>query len=244
MATFLQLTNKVLEGLNEVTLTSANFATATGFQADAKNGVNAAILDIHTQQYEWPFNHVFATRVLDKTTNQQFYALPADCKTVDWESFYIQADLTLNLGNPVPLIPISYSQWMQQNRVFDQAALDPSTNLPTSTSIPQAVFQTQALQFGITPVPYANFTVNYEYWRVPVALTNFDDITTIPDQFQYVIVNGAKFYTYMFRENFEQASMIKKVFTTSVDGMRRILVPQDAYMRDTRTGPQFMTRRR
>ena len=50
--TFLEMTNAALRRLNEVQLTSANFATAKGFHAQAKDAVNSALVDIHRSELE------------------------------------------------------------------------------------------------------------------------------------------------------------------------------------------------
>ena len=55
MATFLNLTNELLRELNEVVLTSANFGSAIGVQAHAKDSVNRAYLDIVNEEPQWPF---------------------------------------------------------------------------------------------------------------------------------------------------------------------------------------------
>ena len=53
---YLGLVNKLCNRLNEVPLTSSNFATADGVYSDFKNAINLAIQDICTQQdIEWPF---------------------------------------------------------------------------------------------------------------------------------------------------------------------------------------------
>ena len=44
--TFLTLTNKVITEINEVELTSANFATARGVQVQCKKAVNDSILSL------------------------------------------------------------------------------------------------------------------------------------------------------------------------------------------------------
>ena len=53
--TYLQLTNELLRELNEVVLTSSNFASAIGIQAHAKDCINRAYLDIVTEEPKWPF---------------------------------------------------------------------------------------------------------------------------------------------------------------------------------------------
>ena len=54
---FLGLVNAINRRLNEVELTSSNFATATGFYSQAKDAVNAAIRYLNQSEYFWAFNH-------------------------------------------------------------------------------------------------------------------------------------------------------------------------------------------
>ena len=56
---FLGLVNAMNRRLNEVELTSSNFATATGFYSQAKDAVNAAIRYINQSEYFWSFNHMY-----------------------------------------------------------------------------------------------------------------------------------------------------------------------------------------
>lgn len=55
---FLGLVNDVNRRLNEVELTTSNFANAVGYYAQAKDAVNSAIRHVNFDQFEWPFNHV------------------------------------------------------------------------------------------------------------------------------------------------------------------------------------------
>jgi hypothetical protein len=61
---FLGLVNDVNRRLNEVELTSTNFAAAGGFYGHAKDAVNAALQDIDQQQFEWPFNFISQNETL------------------------------------------------------------------------------------------------------------------------------------------------------------------------------------
>jgi len=61
---YLGLVNDVNRRLNEVELTAANFATATGEYSMVKDAVNSAIRFINQHEYEWPFNHVEAEETL------------------------------------------------------------------------------------------------------------------------------------------------------------------------------------
>ena len=46
MATYLVLTNRVLNALNEVEMTSANFSSSRGVQTAVKNFINRSLHDI------------------------------------------------------------------------------------------------------------------------------------------------------------------------------------------------------
>tara|TARA_R100001530_G_scaffold50391_1_gene37498 strand:+ start:3398 stop:4489 length:1092 start_codon:yes stop_codon:yes gene_type:complete len=83
---FLQLTNRTLNRLNEVELTSANFTSSTGIQTTAKNGVNDAIRDIVAAELEWPFNVAAGSDTLIPGTQE--YTL-ATGRSYDWDSFFI-----------------------------------------------------------------------------------------------------------------------------------------------------------
>ena len=61
---FIGLVNDVNSRLNEVELTTDNFATVTGFFAFAKEAVNSAIRQIQQEEYEWPWNRAEETEVL------------------------------------------------------------------------------------------------------------------------------------------------------------------------------------
>ena len=53
--TYLDITNEVLRELNEIPLTSANFANAVGLQQFVKDSVNKSIFDIANAEPQLPF---------------------------------------------------------------------------------------------------------------------------------------------------------------------------------------------
>jgi hypothetical protein len=53
--TYLDITNEVLRELNEIPLTAANFASATGLQQFVKDAVNKSIFDIANEEPQLPF---------------------------------------------------------------------------------------------------------------------------------------------------------------------------------------------
>ena len=103
--TFLTLTNDVLRELNEIELTSANFATAKGIQNFVKNSINKSLNDIANEEPQLPFFAVAASGGTDPfygnvtvatVAGQRFYtlkdgssSLTTDYASIDWDDFYL-----------------------------------------------------------------------------------------------------------------------------------------------------------
>ena len=112
---FLGLVNDINKRLNEVELTSANFATVTGFYSAAKDSVNASLRYINQSAFEWPYNHVEQEDVL--TAGEIRYGYPADAKTVDFDSFRIKR--SSSFGNETQKLKIiSYEEYLER---YDKA---------------------------------------------------------------------------------------------------------------------------
>jgi len=102
--TYLQLVNRTLRELNETELTSATFSTSRGIQTAVKDFVNKSIHDIYNEAGELPILYTETTQ--QTRVGQQEYALPANMRKVDWDSFIIRAgelitnpDFTTNISN-------------------------------------------------------------------------------------------------------------------------------------------------
>ena len=87
MATFLALTNRILNELNEPELTSGNFTSSRGIQTIAKNMVNKSVHDIYNSEIEWPFIHSDQTDSL--TAGTQEYSFPSDHRKVKVGTFIL-----------------------------------------------------------------------------------------------------------------------------------------------------------
>lgn len=223
MSTFITLTNKVLRRINEVELTSTNFVNAKGVHALAKDAINDAVNSINAQRFEWPFNAFEHQQVLQIGYNE--YAWPATLKTVDWESFEIQKDDD-NQARALRLI--NRDEWYIRYRDTDY------NNLDTGISIPDFVFPTHGEGFGVSPVPDANYTVRYRYWITPGQMVNETDTTTIPEQFEYVIIDGALYIINMFREADNTLGFVQKNFAEGIKAMVNVLLNDYEHVYDTR----------
>jgi hypothetical protein len=80
-------------------------------------------------------------------------------------------------------------------------------------------------------MPNLAYAIDYEYYINPVDLELYDDVPTIPEQFRHVIVDGAMYYAYMFRDNIEMASMSQSNLKNGIRQMRTLLVNENVYFR-------------
>ena len=105
MATYLVLSNRVLNDLNEVELTSSNFSSSRGVQTSIKNFVNRALHDIYNDLEELPslYKETYHTTY----AGQREYALPtsnspvsgdAQWRKVDWDSFILKPNELITNG--------------------------------------------------------------------------------------------------------------------------------------------------
>ena len=221
---FLGLVNDVNSRLNEVPLTSSNFANATGFYNQAKESVNSAIQDINQLQHEWTWNHVTQEETL--TDGVTRYAFPSDAKVIDFDSFRIKRNGTFN-NQTTKLKVLSYEEYLE--KYVDQE-YNPDTSL---LDVPTYVFRAPGLEFGVVPAPKEDYTIVYEYYRNTVELINATDVPSIPEMFRNVITEGAMYYAYMFRGNEQSAAIAKAKFDQGIKSMRIMLINRYDYVRST-----------
>lgn len=223
---FLGLVNDVNKRLNEVELTSANFGTVTGFYSAAKDAVNGSLRHINQSAFEWPFNHVEQEDTL--TAGQVRYGYPADAKTIDFDSFRIKRSATF--GNDTRKLKLlSYEEYLDH---YVDAEYDTSnTGIRT---VPRMVFRTPNQGYGVYPSPDNEYELVYEYYRVPVDLIGATDVPSIPEQFRYVIVDGAMYFAYLFRGNTQDATLQFQKFEEGIKDMRTLYINRYDYVRDTR----------
>jgi hypothetical protein len=225
MSTFIELTNKVLRRLNEVELTDTEFASVRGIHAIAKDAVRYSYNKIDQAEFTWPYNAAEHTQLL--VPGQEDYVWPADFKSADWESFQIVGDPLLNIGFQ-KLEFISKDQYYQRYRDVDQNAGS------DGISVPRYVFPTHGNGFGVSPSPDAAYSIRFRYYLSSLELINFDDSPRIPSTYDHVIVDGAMFYMYMFKENTDSTQITALSFERGITEMRGILINRYNKMYDTR----------
>lgn len=227
MSTFLSLVNRVNRRVNEVELSSSNFASANGFYSTAKDAVNDAIWRINQHQFHWPFNH--SEQDVTLVAGQVRYPFESDAKHVDFDSFRVQRDSVF--GNSTQhLTRVDYEEYLKRAVDSEYNTLDTSIR-----RLPYWVFQTQDQNFGVYPPPDNAYVLTYEYFKLPTELVAFGDTPTIPSQFDHIITNGAMEYVYDFRGDNEVAARYSQKFEDGINEMRTIYINRQTSMKDTRT---------
>jgi len=222
---YLDLVNDVLEKTNDAPLTSTNFASADGFYSVAKDSVNNSIRYINQDQHDWPFNFIEEEEVL--TPGEVRYSYPANAKKVDFHSFRIQRDDTI--GNTTQrLRKIMYEEYLDK---YIDAEYNTSTGI---REIPRMVAQAPGSEFLVYPSPDESYTLVYDYYSLPVDLILYSDVPTLPEAFRHIIVDGAMFYAYQFRADYENAQLMWERYKDGIANMKSIYINRYEYMRDTR----------
>jgi len=220
---YLSLTNEVCRRLNETELTSSNFDSASGFYAQIKDSINSAVRDINQKHFNWPFNH--NTDDITLTAGELRYPLPENAKYVDFDTVRLRRNTTLGVGSAISLKQMSYDEYV--DRFIDQE-FETDT---TKGTAPEYVIRSQDGDIIFAPMPDKAYTVDYEYFMYPADLSGYDDVPTIPFRFKHIIIDGAMYHAYMFRDNLESASIALRKFDEGVKHMRTLLVNENVYAR-------------
>lgn len=224
-STYLDLCNKVLRRLNEVEIASDDFANVRGVQALVKDAVKAAVAKINQAEFEWPFNAAEHTQTL--VAGQTEYSWPAYFKVCDWNSFQIQKDASLDVNYKV-LKYVDRDVWYKFHRDADYDAGN------AGRGVPDMVFPSHGNGFGVTQSPDAAYQVRFRYYMNYSDISAYNDVTRIPDSFDTVLVDGALYHLYMFRDNLEAAQAAYIAFEDGIKDLQTLYINNYEYIRDTR----------
>lgn len=223
--TFIDLTNKVLRRLNEVEITSSDFASATGVQALAKDAVRDSIGKINQAEFEWPFNSAEHTQTL--AVGQEEYTWPTFYKVAEWNSFQIVKDASLGVESQ-QLKFIERDVWYRDYRDADD------NSGSSGVGVPIYVFPSSGNGYGVSPSPDKTYTIKFRYYQTHTDLNLFNDATLVPTNHDAVIVDGALFYMYLFKDNMEAAQISAGSFQQGIKEMQTIHINKYESVRDRR----------
>lgn len=234
-STYMELTNRLLRRVNDVEITQSDFASARGIQAAAKDYILDTIREINSTKPNWPFNAVEHSQTLVVGTEE--YAWPTNFNTAEWGSFQIQADDTI--GNKFTVLKhATRDEWYSYQRDTDYDSTTDGIRMPIY------VFPSHGNGFGVTPSPNEAFPIKFRYYKNPTDLSAYDDETTIPSKFDYVIMAGALAHMNLFKENLEGAALQEQKFKNGISDMVNLYLPNDTYAFTARFNPGGNTRSR
>ena len=100
--------------------------------------------------------------------------------------------------------------------------------------IPTHVFRRPDNTYGLWPFPNRAYTLTFDYYTHPSAdLSAFDDTTSIPDRFGFVITDGAIAYAYLYRSEVPLYERSFALFNEGIKHMQTLLINRHDYIRST-----------
>ena len=131
---------------------------------------------------------------------------------------------------PRKLKYISYDNWLQSFKERD------SKNDDGVYATPEFVYRKPDYgYFGLSPIPDKDdYTIEYDYFTTHTDLSASTDTMSLPDRFAPLIVDRAKYYTYMLRSDAQHASMAERDYQRKLRLLRVDYSSRQEYMRDTR----------
>jgi len=250
--TYLDITNEVLRELNEIPLTSANFATAIGFQKFVKDAINKSIFDVANQEPQLPFfsaglsgetDPFYGNVTVPSVAGQRWYTLKSDSSSIttdyasiDWDDFYIT---TINVsGETTPFVSkglkfLTLADWKRYYRDSENAD-DADTQ---AYGEPRFVIKSpDNRKFGLSPLPDKVYNVHFYAFVKPTALSAHGDTIVLPEQYSNVITARTRYYIWQFKESPQQAAFALDDYKKAMRTMKSNLMnPAPKYMTDDRT---------
>ena len=223
--TYIDLCNQTLRRLNEVEIAEADFSSARGVQALVKDAVKAAVAKINQAEFGWPFNAAEETDTL--IVGQTEYTWPQYFKVADWNSFQIQANDNLGAGYKT-LKLIEQDEWYSDHRDADYTAG------VTGRDMPEYIFPAHGNGYGVSPSPNKAYTLKFRYFMNYSDITNATDVTRIPESYDTVLIDGALYHMYMFKDNMESAQAAFISFEKGIKDLQTLYINNNVSIRDTR----------
>jgi len=250
-ASYLTLTNELLRELNEVILTSANFASATGIQQHAKDCINRAYLDIANAEPKWPFlsagesgniDPMYGNVYVETVAGTRFYELKevssnltTDYGAIDWSNFYIT---TIGVeGETTPYVSknlkfLTIEDWKNFRRASENAD---DADQQTWGEPAYVIRSPDSRKFGLSPIPKQTYRVWFYAWNLPTELVEFNNEIVFPNVYKPVLMARARYYVWQFKDNPQAAAFALDDYNRGIRTMRsNLLNPSPKYFSDDR----------
>ena len=238
--TYLTLTNELLRELNEVVLTSANFSSALGIQAHAKDCINRAYKDIVMAEPQWGFlatgesgatDPFYGNVYVETVAGTRWYELKAasssitsDYGSVDWDNFYLT---TIGVsGESAPYISrninfVTLEEWKDHRRESEN--LDDADS--QSWGEPKFIIRSpDSRKFGLSPIPDKVYRAWFYAWDLPTALDAHGDAIVFPDVYSPVLMARSRYHFHQFKDAPQQAAFALEDYKKGLKQMRSALM--------------------
>jgi hypothetical protein len=96
------------------------------------------------------------------------------------------------------------------------------------------VFPLHGNGYGISASPDKAYTVRFRYFLNYAELINNVDQTRVPTTYDHVLIAGAMYHMYLFRDNSEMAGIADQEFRGGIKEMQTLLLNKYASIEDTR----------
>jgi hypothetical protein len=122
---------------------------------------------------------------------------------------------------------ISYDNYLQSYKPTDD------TNNSGNYAAPLRVYiLPNYTAFGVSPRPNLNeYTISYNYYTTHTDLSAHGDNMSLPDRFRTLIVDRAKYYTYMLRSDPQHAQLADRDFQRKLRLLKVDYATKNDYMR-------------
>jgi hypothetical protein len=132
---------------------------------------------------------------------------------------------------------ITYDSYLQTHKPTDD------TNNSGGYSTPLRVYiLPDHSAFGVSPRPNTNeYTVSYDYYTTHTDLSAHGDNMSLPDRFRTLIVDRAKYYTYMLRSDPQHAQLADRDFQRKLRLLKVDYATKNDYMRTDTIGESIAT---
>lgn len=226
--TYLEYTNIILQGINEVPLTPQQFLSARGLHQFSKEAINRSYFDI-IQEYKWPWMQTQDANTTDTlelsgersitpvTTWTQIPVDNAYKDAIDWSSIYYRD----SEGTKYPLQVIGWEEFEDsQDYVVNYDR--PKYLVQSADGRSMGLFKLPELDVG---------KLYYKIWTRPSRFSQPTDIVPMPDMHYNVLVDGALHHLWSFRGNVEQSQLAWARFEKGIRKMKLTYGNQTIRMR-------------
>ena len=249
--TYLQSTNELLREVNEIVLTSSNFASAIGIQQHAKDCINRAYNDIVTSEPRWSFlatgesgstDPFYGNTYIETVAGTRWYELKAasssittDYGAVDWNDFYLTTIGVSGASAPYTSKNLRFAT-REDWKDFRREAENVDDADSQTWGEPNVVFRSpDGRKFGVSPIPKEVYRVWFFAYDLPTALSAHGDEIVFPDVYVPVLLARSRYYMHQFKENMQAAAFALDDYKKGLRQMKsNMLSPAPKYITDDR----------